>query len=67
MDGGGAFVQPNGVLADGSGEPYATTGDPATDARWPRSSAPRRRQASPRAAAGQQEVLDALISILSGQ
>ena len=32
MDGGGAFVQPNGVLADGSGEPYATTGDPATDA-----------------------------------
>ena len=30
--GGSGFVQPGGLLADGSGQPYAQTGDPAVDA-----------------------------------
>ena len=62
--GGGSFVRPNGLLADGSGEPYAATGDPTTDAALAAAfGAP--------LPAGQGDksedaVLDALLSILSG-
>ena len=63
--GGGGFVQPNGLLADGSGEPYVPTGDPETDAALAAAfGAP--------LPAGQGDssegaVLDALMSILSGE
>ncbi|TNC49828.1 penicillin-binding protein [Rubellimicrobium rubrum] len=62
--GGGGFVDPNGLLADGSGEPFAPTGDPATDAALAAAFG------TPAPAGEQQEqdaVLDALLSILSGQ
>jgi membrane peptidoglycan carboxypeptidase len=61
--GGGRFVAPNGLLADGAGEPYATTGDPATDAALAAAFG------APPPPGGSQEsqdaVLDALLSILS--
>jgi hypothetical protein len=61
--GGGFFVDPNGVLADGSGQPYAMTGDPAVDAALAEAfGAP-----SPAGSGdqGQDAVFDALLSILS--
>jgi membrane peptidoglycan carboxypeptidase len=61
---GGSFVQPNGVLADGSGEPYQPTGDPATDAALAAAfGAP-----LPAGEGDKSEgaVLDALMGILSG-
>jgi 1A family penicillin-binding protein len=61
----GEVPRPNGVLADGSGEPYATTGDPVVDAALAAAfGAPPPPGGT---VEGQQEVLDALISILSGQ
>ena len=63
--GAGLFVDPNGLLADGSGEPYATTGDPATDAALAAAfGAPPPPGGTLRE---QDAVLDALLSILSGQ
>ncbi|WP_210529215.1 transglycosylase domain-containing protein [Rubellimicrobium arenae] len=63
--GGGGFVQPNGLLADGSGEPFQSTGDPATDAALAAAfGAP-----APAGANDEEKnaVLDTLLSILSGQ
>nr|WP_243730878.1 transglycosylase domain-containing protein [Rubellimicrobium sp. CFH 75288] len=83
----GGFVDPGGLLADGTGEPFRGTGDPAVDAALeaafgplttdpaldaalesafgpPEGAAPPPRPARD---AAQDAVLDALISILSGQ
>jgi hypothetical protein len=62
-------VQPNGLLADGSGEAYAPTGDPAVDAALAAAFGEPQAQGGvvmpppPRS----DPVLDALLSILSGQ
>ncbi|TNC71835.1 transglycosylase domain-containing protein [Rubellimicrobium roseum] len=64
--GGTSFVDPNGVLADGSGEPFRSTGDPATDAALAEAfGAPQAAAAQPQAESD--PVLDALLSILGAQ
>lgn len=63
--GGGFFVNPNGILADGTGQPYASTGDPVVDAALAEAFG----QPSPAGSGdqGQDAVLDALLSILSDE
>lgn len=70
---GGFFVQPNGVLADGSGEAYSATGDPEVDAALAAAfGAPQVQAASQAADPGgvpapeTDPLLDALLSILGG-
>jgi membrane peptidoglycan carboxypeptidase len=68
MGGGGIFVQPNGLLADGSGEAYAPTGDPAVDAALLAAfGAPQDQGGVVMPAPQSDPVLDALLSILSGE
>jgi membrane peptidoglycan carboxypeptidase len=68
MGGGGGFVQPNGLLADGSGESYAPTGDPAVDAALAAAfGAPQDGGGVVMPPPESDPVLDALLSILSGQ
>ncbi|EPX84896.1 penicillin-binding protein, 1A family [Rubellimicrobium thermophilum DSM 16684] len=67
--GTGRFVDPGGLLAEGTGQPFQPTGDPAVDAALeaafgpPSGSFDGGTPLDP----GQEAVLDALISILSGQ
>ncbi|WP_037281954.1 transglycosylase domain-containing protein [Rubellimicrobium mesophilum] len=63
--GTGSFVQPNGLLADGSGEPYEPTGDPATDAALAAAFGAPLPPGEGDSSEG--AVLDALMGILSGQ
>ncbi|MBP1806072.1 transglycosylase domain-containing protein [Rubellimicrobium aerolatum] len=63
--GGGVFVDPNGLLADGSGEPFRSTGDPATDAALAAAFGQPAPQGS--SEAEKNAVLDTLMSILSGE
>ena len=62
-DGSGSFVSPNGLLADGSGQPKQPTGDPAVDAALEAAFGP-----PPGEGDGSRDgVLEALGSILAGQ